>query len=65
MKKTWQVISETLSRSKKSHAIPSVFNHQRHELADLVEIANAFNTYFANIGKSLSSQINQSDANAD
>ena len=45
--------------------MPSVFNHEVHELADSVEIANAFNTYFANIGKNLSSQIDQSDANAD
>ena len=65
MKKTWQVISETLSRNKKSHEMPSVFNHEGHELADSVEIANAFNTYFANIGKNLSSQIDQSDANAE
>ena len=65
MKKTWQVISETLSRNKKSHEMLSVFNHEGHELADSVEIANAFNTYFANIGKNLSSQIDQSDTNAD
>ena len=45
--------------------MPSVFNHEGHELADSVEIANAFNTYFANIGKNLSSQIDQSDTNAD
>ena len=49
MKKTWQVISEALSRNKKLHDMPSVFNHEGHELADSVEIANAFNTYFANI----------------
>ena len=65
MKKTWQVISETLSKNKKSHEMPSVFNHEGHELADSVEIANAFNTYFANIGKNLSFQIDQSDANAE
>ena len=40
MKKTWQVISETLSRNKKSHNMSSVFNHEDHELADSVEIAN-------------------------
>ena len=51
MKNTRQVTSETLSRNKKSHDMPSVFNHKGHELADSVEIANAFNTYFANIGK--------------
>ena len=65
MKKTWQVISQTLSRNKTSHEMASVFNHEGHELADSVEIANAFNTYFANIGKNLSSQIDQSDTNAD
>ena len=46
MKKTWQVISETLSRNKKSHEMSSVFNHEGHELGDSVEIANAFNTYW-------------------
>ena len=65
MKKTWQVISETLSRNKKSHDMPSVLNYEGHELADSVEIANAFNTNLGNIGKNLSSQIDQSDANAD
>ena len=43
----------------------SVFNHEEHELTDSVEIANTFNAYFANIGKNLTSQIDQSDANAD
>ena len=31
--------------------MPFVFNHVGHELADSIEIANAFNTYFANIGE--------------
>ena len=57
IKKTWQVITETLSRNKKTHDMPSVFNHEGQELADSAEIANAFNIYFANIGKNLSSQI--------
>ena len=45
--------------------MPSVFNHEGQELADSSEIANAFNIYFANIGKNLSSQIDQNVANAD
>ena len=45
IKKTWQVISETLSRNQKSHEMPSVFDHEGDELADSVKIANAFNTY--------------------
>ena len=59
------VITETLSRNKKTHDMPSVFNHEGQELADSVEIANAFNIYFANIGKNISSQIDQNVANAD
>ena len=65
MKKTWWLISDKLSRNKKSHDTFSVFNHEGHELADSIEIANAFNTYFTNIGKNLSSKFGQSDANAD
>ena len=65
IKKTWQVITETLSRNKKTHDVPSVFNHKGQELADSAKIANAFNIYFANIGKNLSSQIDQNVANAD
>ena len=64
IKKTWRVITETLSRNKKTH-MPSVFNHEGQELADSAEIANAFNLYFANIGKNLSSQIDQNVANAE
>ena len=51
------VISETLSQNKKSHDMLSVFNQEGDELTDTVEIANAFNTYFANIGKNLSCKL--------
>ena len=51
MKKIWQVINETLSRNSKKIDIPSKFIHEECELADPTEIANAFNSYFANIGK--------------
>ena len=50
MKKTWQVIKETLSRNSKMIEMPSKFFHEGCELADPTEIANAFNSYFANIG---------------
>ena len=65
MKKTWQVISETLNRNKSKHDMPSLFTHEGRNLADSLEIANAFNVYFANIGKNLSSQIEQNNVNAD
>ena len=65
MKRTWQVISETLNRNKSKHDMPSLFTHEGRNLADSLEIANAFNVYFANIGKNLSSQIDQNNVNAD
>ena len=65
MKRTWQVISETLNRNKSKHDMPSRFTHEGRNLADSLEIANAFNVYFANIGKNLSSQIDQDNVNAD
>ena len=42
-----------------------MFTHEGRDLADSLEIANAFNVYFANIGKNLSSQIDQNIFNAD
>ena len=65
MKRTWQVISETLNRNKRKHDMPSLFTHEGRDLVDSTEIANAFNTYFTNIGKNLSSQIDQNNVIAD
>ena len=65
MKKTWHVISEMLNRNKKKHEMPSLFTHEGRDLAGSTEIANAFNTYFANIRKNLFSQIDQNIVQAD
>ena len=61
MKKTWQAINETLSRNSKKIDMPSKFIHGGCELENPTEIANAFNSYFANIGKKLSSKIEHDD----
>ena len=58
MKKTWQVINETLSRNIKKIDMLSKFIHEGCELADPTEMANAFNSFFANIGKKQSSKLN-------
>ena len=60
MKKTWKTINETLSRNKFISELPSTFLHDDLELTDPIEIANAFNTHFANIGKTFASQIKNS-----
>ena len=65
MKKTRQVISETLHINKNKHEMPSLFTHEGRDLVGSTKIANAFNTYFANIGKNLSSQIDQNIDEAD
>ena len=57
MKKTWKSINETFSRNKFSFKLPSTFLHNDFELKDPFEIADAFNTHFANIGMSIASEI--------
>ena len=65
MKRPCQVISETLNRNKKKHDMPLLFTHEGRDFAGSTEIANAINTYFANIGKNLSSKINPNIVDAD
>ena len=59
MKKTWKTINETLNRSKRGSNITSIFYHNGITLSSAKDIANAFNVYFANIGKNLASEIEQ------
>ena len=58
MKKTWQIINETLSRKKVDNMLPDTFIKNGNELSDPEEIANAFNEYFSKIGSNLASNIN-------
>ena len=59
MKKTWQVINETLSRNSKKIDMPSKFIHEACELADLAEIANALtHTTRISAKQKLSSKLN-------
>ena len=57
MKKLWRIINETLSKNKISSEMPSTFFPNGKELTNPTEIANAFNTHFVNIGKTLASKI--------
>ena len=59
MKKTWKTINETLNRSKRGSNVTSIFYHNGFTLSNAQDIANAFNVYFANIGKNLASEIEQ------
>ena len=55
--KTWRTINETLTRNKQGSELPSIYFHDDKELTNPTEIANAFNVYFANIGKNLAADI--------
>ena len=59
MKKTWKTINETLNRSKRGSNVTSIFYHNGFTLSNAKDIANAFNVYFANIGKNFASEIEQ------
>ena len=59
VKKTWTLIKETLQQ-KKRQELPIEFIWNDRIITDLYEIANKFNTYFINIGHSLSEQIHAS-----
>ena len=56
VKKTWTLIKETLQQKKKQE-LPTEFIWNYRIMTDLDEIANKFNTYFINVGQSLSEQI--------
>ena len=53
MKKTWKTINKTLNKSKRGPNLISIFYHNGITLSNAKDIANAFNVYFANIGKKI------------
>ena len=55
-KNNWALIKETLQQKKKQE-LPTEFIWNDRIITDLDEITNKFNTYFTNIGHSLSEQI--------
>ena len=58
-----KIVLKGIERAKRD--MPSLFTHEGRDLVDSTELANAFNTYYANIGKNLSSQIDQNNVTAD
>ena len=56
VKKTWALIKATLQQKKKQE-LSTEFIWNDRIITDLDEIVNKFNTYFINIGQSLSEQI--------
>ena len=57
MKKTWITINEMLNKSNNKKEFPSYFIMKDKNFSDKQDIANQFNTFFANIGPDLSKKI--------
>ena len=66
MTNSWRIINDTLSKNKIGSEMPSSIFYNSRELANPTEFANAFNTHFVNIEKTLASEIvNNIPGNAD
>ena len=63
IKKTWKTMNETLSKNKQILELPSSFFHNGKELTNPSEIASEFNKHFANIGKTVASEIASNTTN--
>ena len=50
MKKTWSIISETLSRNKQNRSLPETMTINGQDCCNTQVIAEHFNTFFATIG---------------
>ena len=57
VKKNWTLLIKEILQQKKNQELPAEFIWNDQIVTDLEEIANKFNTYFINIGHSLSEQI--------
>ena len=62
IKQTWNTISETLNRHRKSRDIPEKIIYKDKTLTNEQDIADSFNSFFANVGTQLSSSFEQSDS---
>ena len=62
IKQTWNTISETLNRHRKSRDIPEKIIYNDKTLTNEQDIADSFNSFFANVGTQLSSSFEQSDS---
>ena len=55
--KTWSLINSIMNRTKKNAKQPDTIEANYILLSDPLHIANAFNSYFVNIGPNLAGQI--------
>ncbi len=48
----WKTINEVLNKTKNKKSFPVYFKNDNEKITDKLEIANHFNSFFINIGKS-------------
>ena len=57
-KKTWNVMKELIGKTRKSESLlPGKLLINEHEVSGKEKMASEFNTFFANIGTELASEI--------
>ena len=61
IKSNWKIINELLHKNKKHQEIKNSFISNNKELTNKQDIANNFNSFFANIGTELASKIQNSN----
>ena len=57
MRRTWSTINEALNKSKRKDSFPNYFMITGIKTNSKTDIANSFNSFFANIGKNVSEKI--------
>ena len=57
IKKTWQGIKQVVTLSNKKFHIPTTVEIDSQKITNAIDITNAFNTYFANIGSNLAASV--------
>ena len=62
MRKTWRTIDDTLNKKSNKSKFPSKFIVNNRTIADHKKIADEFNTFFLNIGTTLSAFIKLDDS---
>ena len=61
MKGAWAIIKGILNRTQPSKTIPEYFNINVQQITDKKVIANEFNTFFTNIGASITANVSMSN----
>jgi hypothetical protein len=57
MKKTWQILKKAIGKQSDKSSFPQSFKIDNENISNKMQIAESFNTYFANIGASTSQNV--------